>query len=441
MKLKNRISKFEKGQIIPIVAILILVMIAFAALFLDGGAIMSNRRTAQAAADAGALAGAQRICEGATAANVVSVAETYAANNGATSATVTISGNEVTVDATDENPSFFARVFGQETLSASAKAVAGCYYPSVAQRVLPVAFYYEGPPVNASSADCQTNGTCNLVSWDFHTLMNALTTTPITGPIGGVGTANQINLPLDDIYVVSESTKVCEKNVSGEIVCSDMSGETSGGNRSFIDLSALDKTATLSQIIQNGTKETMHLPAYLNGQTGVVGAVYQPKNFEDFEEIVGYEGYEGRLFFVPVFDKYCDPKVETGCPYNDTFTDLPSSFDTTFEHDPFAYLVSDTQQSYRLIGFAPFVVTCVTSNENSSFGVAVPTGTWTLGTETVEVGNAKSICPGYLALSLNDPDVTKDAIEGYFVEDFPADQYIWGTEGVDVGTYLISLSE
>lgn len=439
MKTFIRNHNWTKGQVIPIVVLMMFGIIGMVALILDGGMLMSNRRMAQAAADAGALAGAQRICMGAS--DAKAVAEAYAANNGATGATATISGREVTVNATDENASFFAKIFGQDSISASAEAVAGCYYPSVAQRVLPVAFYYEGPPVNQKNANCKVDGTCNLVNWDFHELMTALTTTPMTGPVGGVGTADQINLPLDNIYVVSESTKVCEKDVSGVIVCSDMSGETSGGNRSFIDLSALDKTATLSQIIQYGTEESMHLPAYLNGQTGVVTAVYQPKNYENFEEIAGYEGFEGRLFFVPVFDKYCDPKVEAGCPYNDDFSDLPSSYDSIIAHDPFAYLVSDNQQSYRLIGFAPFVATCITANEVCQYGDCVPKGEWKLGDEAVSIGNNKDICPGYLALSLQDDEFTKDAIEGYFVDEIPADQYVWGTEGVDVGIYLISLSK
>jgi len=59
----------------------------------------------------------------------------------------------------------------------------------------------------------------------------------------------------------------------------------------------------------------------------------------------------------------------------------------------------------------------------------------------VIIVNNKDICPGYLALSLQDDEITKDAIEGYFVDEIPADQYLWGTEGVDVGIYLISLSK
>jgi len=55
-------TEIEKAQILPIVAIGMFAMIGMAALLLDSGVLMANRRSAQAAADAGALAGARLIC-------------------------------------------------------------------------------------------------------------------------------------------------------------------------------------------------------------------------------------------------------------------------------------------------------------------------------------------------------------------------------------------
>jgi len=49
--------KLEHGQILPIVAIGIFALAGMAVLLLDVGALYVNRRTAQNAADAGALAG------------------------------------------------------------------------------------------------------------------------------------------------------------------------------------------------------------------------------------------------------------------------------------------------------------------------------------------------------------------------------------------------
>ena len=54
-----------KGQILVLFAVGLVVMIAVAALLVDGGQIYMNRRTAQASADAAALAGAQELCMGA----------------------------------------------------------------------------------------------------------------------------------------------------------------------------------------------------------------------------------------------------------------------------------------------------------------------------------------------------------------------------------------
>ena len=71
------------------------------------------------------------------------------------------------------------------------------------------------------------------------------------------------------------------------------------------------------------------------------------------------------------------------------------------------------------------------------YGECVPAGTWKLG--SVDITVAKDRCPGLLAA---DPSqANANAIEGYFVEEFPTDQYLWGTEGADVGVWLISLSK
>jgi len=126
-KFQNK-NKLETGQVIPLLVVMIFVIIGMVALILDGGAIMSNRRTAQAAADAGALAGAQRVCLGKS--DAKSVAEYYATvNNKATSALATVIDKCVIVEATVEHPSFFAKIFGEETLAASAEATAGAMQP------------------------------------------------------------------------------------------------------------------------------------------------------------------------------------------------------------------------------------------------------------------------------------------------------------------------
>jgi len=53
----------EKGQVIVVLALAMIVLLLFAALAIDGGNMYTNRRIAQNAADAGALAGAQKLVQ------------------------------------------------------------------------------------------------------------------------------------------------------------------------------------------------------------------------------------------------------------------------------------------------------------------------------------------------------------------------------------------
>ncbi len=100
-------EKFEIGQVLPFIVLMLFVIIGMVALVLDGGSVMANRRTAQVAADAAAMAGANRTCYGYY--DAEAVAEAYATNNGATSTSVTVTGSTVSVEATVENPSFLRR--------------------------------------------------------------------------------------------------------------------------------------------------------------------------------------------------------------------------------------------------------------------------------------------------------------------------------------------
>ncbi len=422
-----RKQDLSKGQILPIVVLMMFVIIAMVAVVLDGGVLMFGRRGAQAAADAGALAGAQRLCEGYTVANVINEAVNYAtANNDATSATATVSGNQVSVTTTIDNPSFFAKIFGVDQLQSNAHAVATCSYPTVAERVLPIAFYYESPPINAGSADCKVDGTCNIVYYDYETLMLSLDA--ILNPSGGIGmfdpTTKQLNLPLDDIYIIADNTKVCEKDVSGNIVCGDAATDTSGGNRSWIDLNLLnDSNKTLSQIVQEGIDDALHTPAWLNGEPGVVSAVYDSQVYADFDPIEDYEYMEARMFFVPVYDAYC----ANGSSCETNWTGV------------YDYTVNPNQQAYRLVGFGGFVVTCVTKNSTAQYGAYIPKNTEVkIGDVTVETKT--DICPGFLAQNPAQ-DVNESAIEGYFVVNYPVDDYLGGIGGVNLGIWLISLVE
>ena len=419
MRTKTNDSGLELGQVLPLVALMMVAIVGMIALIIDGGSLMSNRRSAQAAADAAALAGAKSLClDDETGA--IAIAHDYAINkNKATTSVETIvssvllNGHEVkgiNVQTTVSNPSFFAGIFGESALLAKASATAGCYHPSITSHLMPIAFYYEQPPVKADDAECtDITDPCNLVEWDYLTLLNTLQTTP------------SVDMPFDFVYVIMNEIKICQKDVSGEIVCNNMVGNPEGGNRSWIDLTDLSAGKNLKQIIDEGISSPLILPSWLNGQPGVSADVFNESIYTDLPPIEGFETLTAKMILVPVFDNFCD----TGDPEYDC-PDEWNSGDRT------EYIVNTNQPSFRLIGLSPFVITCVTKNTTCVYGSCIPKHT---GVNTTN----KARCPGYIAA---DPTMTlNNAIEGYFVMNSPLDQFTTGTEGVSAGLDIISLTE
>ena len=401
--MKLQIRHLEQGQVVPILVIGILVTVMMGALLIDGSALMVNRRTAQAAADAGALAGAQEICAGAS--DPVNVAITYATvYNDATSASATVSGKEITVVATVEHAYFFSGIFGQDSLTASAEAVAGCFPVSISKNPLPIAFYFNTPPVTAQGVDCTEDGTCGLVVWDIKELLSELQNTNVAG------------LPLDYLYIVADSTRICQQNITGDVICSEMSKDNAGGSRSWIDLSPLKTSGAqnLASLISDGINKPLYVDPkiWVNTLDGSKTSGYRA--VFDMPPIKGYESLPARLTYVPLFDKFCPSNPATNCADpTDTYIDgfKPMS------------------RSYRLEGYAAFLVTCVTVNRRCEDGTCIPSSDPRNPTN-------RDQCPGYITA---DPTTsyTDDAIEGYFVDGFDPD--LFGIGGADAGLYIITL--
>ena len=162
MKTKIKIS--EKGQSFVLVALLMFAFIAMLALVLDGGNTYFQRRNSQNAADAGALAGARKLCDelinnGDIPAAVQageSFATQYVLNNDA--ALYNPEGDEkpipypsnpyvdpvnrkVSVVTEMEFGTFFGRMLGRDQIKAVSLATAGCFSPTVAEGVLPVIWF------------------------------------------------------------------------------------------------------------------------------------------------------------------------------------------------------------------------------------------------------------------------------------------------------------
>jgi len=154
---------------------------------------------------------------------------------------------------------------------------------------MPIAFYYEQPPVKADDAECtDITDPCNLVEWDYLTLLNTLQTTP------------SVDMPFDFVYVIMNEIKICQKDVSGEIVCNNMVGNPEGGNRSWIDLTDLSAGKNLKQIIDEGISSPLILPSWLNGQPGVSADVFNESIYTDLPPIEGFETLTAKMILVPV---------------------------------------------------------------------------------------------------------------------------------------------
>lgn len=128
--MKRLVKKFirnEDGQALPLVALLMVVLMGFAALVIDVGRIYNVKSEMQKAADAAALAGAQELP---TASTAISTAKNYAGLNGAektnTSVTTPYKGdsNKIEVVCTMNVQYTFARVLGLTDADVSARAVA-----------------------------------------------------------------------------------------------------------------------------------------------------------------------------------------------------------------------------------------------------------------------------------------------------------------------------
>ncbi len=132
MKRFKRLCKEEKGSVLVVVALAMVVLLGSSAMVTDYGLMAVKKRTLVNAADAAALAGAQELIHNPGSPNsAILVARAYAAANGVDSEQieVVISQNDslISVHVADTVYFTFARVLGLETgdVKANASAVVG----------------------------------------------------------------------------------------------------------------------------------------------------------------------------------------------------------------------------------------------------------------------------------------------------------------------------
>ncbi len=421
--------KLEFGQVIPLVVLMMFAIIAMVALILDGGTIMSNRRTAQAAADAGALAGAKQLCLG-NPSRAISDGKYYAELNGAATpvADPTISGGMIHVITSVTQPSFFAGIFGVSTLPAGASADAGCYGPA-GKAVLPLSWICKGP--NAGELPFDPNMDCEIqtLSWDNLLLplvkgdvssveIDDLTYTldskyphSITTPVVNAGVTEY--LPPKEIYIVIDTDKVCIEDShppypTGAIVC-DLDGDgkkeiQTSGDRGWLYLTA--DTNNITKWITDVPPFTLRTHIWLSGKSG--------GDVNVFNKLISYN-YVGERVLIPVYNTFCegDPSVE-GSPcmveaHDPLYWDLEPAGGDIFDE------MRSTNDNYHVITFDAFYISCVST---------------------------KGDCPGANYARSIDPDLGEiPTMEGFFLTDVGLSADYAQNCSVNLGNCIVSLSK
>lgn len=401
--MNTSIKRSEHGQIIVLIVVAVVLVVFVAAMVIDGGNLYLNRRAAQTAADAAALAGAyQRCAFNGNQTAVENVVNEYAmVQNQATAVEeITISDDQVEVVVSITQSTFFAKIFGVNQETVVAQAAANCLIPGgLKGDVAPIAWTCR-PPVGGDVGECaieripyETFQEIESSGFDFDRFIldvgdgkTAFSYQNDMDGLNGEGKALYIVMDTDKF----DETTDCQEN-GGPIDC-DLNNDgiidvASGGDRGWLYLEG--NASDLKNIMRNGTVEEVDVNRWFPGKAGADDVVL--RTAKDYRV--------GEVIFIPVFDKLC----LTNDFYRDC--DFVSPPDTVWEWSgQFTY--------YHITDFAAFVITCV----------------W---------DNVQDKCPGrtYAGLGKNDANT----IEGYFLADvitggMPGD-------GDDLGVYIVSLVE
>lgn len=405
----------EKGQAIVLIVVSVFIMVVMAALVVDGGNLYLNRRRAQTAADAAALAAAYEYCVNhGSLADANTTAKEYALVQNHGTAVVDLDGDpnnsieilfdpsekEFTVEVEITKPTFFAKVFGIKEETVRADASADCLIPGGLQgNVAPIAWTCS-PPVGGTVGDCVVERVPYDIFQDiedsgFDFSNNIL-------DVGDGATAASYQSDLDGVlgegkslYVVMDTEKFDETTVcqmyGGPVLC-DFNGDgeidiAAGGNRGWLYLEG--NSSDLDNIMLNGTEGLVTKNKWYPGKPGA----------DDNVVSVAHDFKINKIVLIPVYDKICET--------NDFYTDCDyvSPPDTVWEW-------SGEYTYYHIVDFAAFMITCVYDNPQDK-------------------------CPGRDYAGLGKKDA--DTIEGYYLDGIAVNGIDGG--GDDLGVYVLSLTE
>lgn len=372
-------ARAQSGQSMVLIALLLIGFIGLLAVTLDGGYAFLQRRNAQSAADAGALAGARELCLTGDPGLAQAVAYDYAlVRNQAEEADVDIDAGEVEVTARIRFDTFFGSLLGRPEIVASGVAKAGCFAPDGGSGMLPVA--WNCPPPRYVTVDGKVN--CDMDTVDE------------------VACGSPCAPPIEERYIIMNSRKVGDPDTEfcmpdGTIDCDvDGDGEDEllvGGNRSWLDLSGGGGgSAELIDWINNGFPGGVNIHTWYAGQQGVANNIFIEigKHLNQPVLLPVYNAISNGIPAIPYDPPVVDTVVTTGGTWSDYF---------------------------HVISFSIFVPICVHAT----------------GADT-----GCDLYNHFRTDGILGPD--DKTIEGYFIEGFPGD--LSGTGDLGAGAYTLYLT-
>ena len=162
----------ERGSIMTFFAISLTALLAVAALLLDGGTGLWQRRVIQNAADAAAFAGARSLALGGSSADIGAQVNSLAGLNGADSATWHVIGGNTGVEVVAEHTfdTGFAGMFGHPTITVRAIAQASMMPVATLGNLLPMTTMCEpfvyGQTYQLWDSDKEAPGAFGWLDWD-----------------------------------------------------------------------------------------------------------------------------------------------------------------------------------------------------------------------------------------------------------------------------------
>ena len=161
----------ERGQVVVLTVVAMVVILGMAAMAIDVGSWYQTQRHDQSIVDAAALAGAQALPD--DPAQAVSLAVEYAGKNGITLAPSEVSissavgaNDTIRVAAARPAPTFFAKIFGLNSVQVGASAGARAGLPAAARFVAPIVVPITNPNLQCTPPPCTNQTSIDLL--DLH---------------------------------------------------------------------------------------------------------------------------------------------------------------------------------------------------------------------------------------------------------------------------------